>query len=150
MTSVLPTLHPTPPSFVRKPASWTFCADFYPKRCSDIAGGVFYELSAKTAKEFSRPFHTHILLTVKRFWELMGCDLVCIHGIKLLTWNWNPVPFKEQAWKPGKTQRSWRKLCREMWNRMDLEIWIATAGEEWQSSRELTSYKGNTSFLQRC
>ena len=57
MTSVLPTLPtPPPPSFVRKPASWTFCADFYPKRCSDIVGGVFYELSAKTAKEFSWPF----------------------------------------------------------------------------------------------
>ena len=79
-------------------------------------------------------FHGPFMLTFSSRSSAFGsCDLVCIHGIKLLTWSWNPVPFKEQAWKPGKTHRSWKKLCRETWNRMDLETWTATPGKEWQS-----------------
>lgn len=72
----------SPPSFVKKPAPWTFCADFIQKDVADIDGEVFYELSAKTAKGFVWSFHTHVLM-IKHFWEPMGCDLVCICGIKL-------------------------------------------------------------------
>ena len=86
------------PSFVKKLAPWTFCADFIQKDVADIDGEVFYELSVKTAKGFVWSFHTHVVLMVKHFWEPVGCDLVCICGIKLHSLKAEtPVSFKEQA-----------------------------------------------------